>query len=141
MVENDNTEDTFAARFDALRGDRSYQDISDGIEKRFGVRITPQAMNKWVKGGGIKPDNARVLADFFDVTPGWLLFGESPAKRQLDVKDAVLELPGDQSQQTIDFIEYQLHRAAPMIARDKMAKYMTMIDGIRKDLSKKQRDG
>lgn len=135
MVEN---EDTFGSRFEALRGARSYQDLSDAIDKRYGLRISPQAMHKWVKGGGITPDNAKIVAEFFGVTPGWLLFGEGADTRP-SVEDAMQELPGDQQQQTIDFLEYQLHRSAPMIAREKLAKYMAMIDGIRRDLEKKRR--
>lgn len=135
MVEN---EDSFAARFEALRGARSYQELSDAIADAHDIRISPQAMHKWVHGGGITPENAKVVALFFGVTPGWLLFGEG-AESVPSVEDAVLELPGDQPQQTIDFLEYQLRRSAPMIAGEKMAKYMAMIDGIRKDLEKKRK--
>lgn len=128
----------FGTRFEELRDGMSYQDLSDAIFARAEVRITPQAMHKWVKqGGGITPDNARVVAEYFGVSPGWLLFGEGP-EPQPRIRHILEDLPPENSQQSLDFIEYQLGRAGKFIAAEKMAHYMTMIEGIRQDLAKRK---
>lgn len=135
MVEN---QGDFGERFEKLRLGRSYQDLSDAIFESTKIRITPQAMHKWVKqGGGITADNARVVADSFEVSPGWLLFGEGEAPAP-KLGDVVLDLPGDKPQQTLDFIEYQIQAGSKFIASEKLASYMTMIDRIRKDLKKRR---
>ena len=128
----------FGSRFEELRGDMSYNDLSAAILERFGARITAQAMHKWVKqGGGITPENARIVADYFGVNPGWLLFGEGPAPEPR-IRHILEDLPPEHSQQSLDFIEYQLSRAGKFIAAEKMASYMTMIESIRQDLAKRK---
>jgi len=133
MIEN---QGDFAERFEKLRGKQTYQELSDAIFQRFNVRITPQAMNKWAKqSGGITPDNARIIAEYFDVTPGWLLFGESAAAK---IEDLVRDLPGDGAQQALDFLEYKTERASEFMAAEKLARYMSMIERIRADLHKRK---
>ena len=95
-------------------------------------------MHKWVKqGGGITPDNARVVAEYFGVSPGWLLFGEGDAPEPR-MRNALFEMPAENAQQSLDFIEYQLSRSGKFIAAEKMARYMTMIDDFRQDLAKRK---
>ena len=128
----------FGARFEELRDGMSYNDLSAAIFERFGVRITAQAMHKWVKqGGGITPDNARVVAEYFGVSPGWLLFGEGPEPKP-SIDKIFYEMPVDMAQQTLDFSEFNLNKCKKFIAAEKMASYMTMIDGIRRDLVKRK---
>ena len=135
MVEN---QGDFGERFELLRAGRSYQELSDAIFERHQIRITPQAMHKWVKhGGGITPDNARIVADFFKVAPGWLLFGEGE-RPEAHVEDAIRDLPDDRCQQTLDFIEYQIQRSVPHMAAEKLSSYSTMISKIRADLERRK---
>lgn len=130
---------TFAERFEKLRGALSYGRLSELIEERTGHRISGQAMHKWVKAdGGITLENARVIAEFFGVTPAWLLFGEGPGPQHPDLADIIRGLPDDNPQQVLDFISYKIERAEGVIATDKMADYMKMIEGIRADMDRRK---
>lgn len=138
MIENAKT---FGERFENLRGDRSFQELSDAIQAATGQRISPQAMHKWVKqSNGISLENARLVAEFFDVSPAWLLFGEGEPKPP-PINRIVRDMPAESQQQTIDFIEYQLSKAHGFIAAEKLSDYMTMIDDIRRDMELKKKGG
>lgn len=135
MVEN---QDNFGERFEKLRDGQSYQDLSDAIFDRTKVRISPQAMNKWVKqGGGITESNARIVAEHFGVNPGWLMFGEGPAPEPR-IRHILQDLPVENAQQSLDFIEYQIQKAGKFIAAEKLPSYTKMIESIRKDLEKRK---
>ena len=133
MVEN---ESNFSERFEKLRAGRPYQEISDEIFQRFNVRISPQAMHKWVKvNGRISEDNARIVAQYFDVSPGWLIFGEGQPQRHRFLH--ILEnMSAENAQQSLDFIEYQLQKSERSIAAEKLPSYIKMIESIRQDLDK-----
>ena len=131
----------FGERFERLRGKMSYQDLSNAIFLKTGVRITAQAMNKWVKqGGGITPDNARIISQFFNVKPGWLIFGEGAGPGE-HIDDLIRDLPETDNYQTLDFIEYKVERATQFMTAEKLARYMNMIDKIRSDLDKRKKTG
>lgn len=131
MVEN---EGSFADRFERLRGDTSYEKLSDAIALKCGVRISAQGMHKWVKqGGGITLENAKVVSEYFGVSPSWLLFGEGKPSA---IEEVIAQLPDDNPQQTIDFIEYKLQRSEHLIASEKLAHYMKMIEDFRQDIAK-----
>lgn len=136
MIENAKT---FGERFETLRGPRSYQELSDAIFLKVGQRISPQAMHKWVKqSNGITIDNARLVAEFFEVSPAWLLFGEGEAKPP-PINRIVENLPADNQQQTLDFIEYQISKSEGMIASEKLTDYMAMIQRIREDMEQRRK--
>jgi len=130
--------ETFASRFERLRGDRSYQALSHAIFAKTEIRITPQAMHKWVAtDGGITPENLKIVAGFFGVTRGWLLFGEGPGPDQKpDLTELLRALPENHPQQIIDFIEYKFERAENLIASDRLSDYMKMLESIRTDLKR-----
>lgn len=137
MVQN---VDSFAARFEQLRGETSYQKLSDAVAAQTGVRISAQAMHKWVQqDGGITLENAKVIAEYFKVSPGWLLFGEGEG-RPPTIDSAIRELPAANKQQSIDYLEYQLKSAAPFMAAEKLAHYMTMIEGFKRDIARRRRE-
>lgn len=137
MVEN---EGSFAERFERLRNGVSYEKLSDAIAAKTGVRISPQGMNKWVtRSGGITMENAKAVAEYFSVSPSWLLFGEGKPSTSITLEDVISQLPDDNPQQTIDFIEYKLQRSEHLIASDKIARYMDMIDRFRKDIEQRRK--
>lgn len=46
-----------------------------------GTPVTPQAVRKWLKGEALPPqDKIRTLAQWLDVSPQWLRFGDSEPK-------------------------------------------------------------
>jgi transcriptional regulator with XRE-family HTH domain len=141
MVENTGT---FAERFEKLRNGMSYQALSEAVEAKTGVRISGQAMHKWVsQDGGITLENAQAIAAYFNVKPGWLLFGEGEeAAQQPGLEQAIGELPDDTPQRVLDFIQYNFDRAEGLLASDKLAHYTAMIDKIKRDLeARKKNDG
>jgi hypothetical protein len=71
--------ETFADRFMRLKGDESFQSLSDRMAKK-GLHISPQSLFKWSKGGGVTPENLMLLAQFFDMSPGALFFGEDSSR-------------------------------------------------------------
>lgn len=135
--------DTFAARFEKLKGPLSYQELSDAIFKKMAVRISPQAMHKWVKeDGGISIDNAKIVAAYFGKRPGWLLFGEGEEQAAgPNVNNLIVDLPEDSGQMTLDLLEFQLERGKGLIASDQVAGYFKMIDSLKKDLEKRKNKG
>ena len=132
----------FADRFEKLRGDTSYQALSDALYIRANVRISPQAMHKWSKGGAITPENLRIVAEFFGVREAWLLMGESSEQDDASLKKLVDALPGDNGQQVLDFIRYKIERSDPaIIANETMSHYLSLIDGIQRDLTERRKKG
>lgn len=128
MIENVGT---FAARFEQLRGGMSYQTLSDAVHRKSGIRISPQAMHLWSKGGEISEENLAVLAEFFGVSKAWLRYGEG------DLEDALVQLPEESRQQVFDFIRYKIERADTQIASQSLPDYLAMIDRIKDDMNKR----
>ena len=128
--------ETFADRFERLRAGMSYQALSEAIHRKTSVQITAQAMHQWVAKGWLPSEtNMRAIAEFFGVREAWLRYGEGQETERASLEDAIAELPD--GQQVIDFIEYKIGRAEGMIASDKFASYMAMIDRLKKDRAKK----
>ncbi len=83
-------EETFADRFLQLKGDESYQLLSDRMAKA-GIAITAAGLHKWAAGGGITPENLTRVATFFGVSPAELFFGEETRQAEdLDSTTALL---------------------------------------------------
>jgi len=130
---------TFADRFERLRGGMAYQALSDAIYRKTGIRISPQGMHKWSKGGAITPENLRVLSEFFGVREGWLLFGEGPEQAESSLNELVGALPDDSAQQVLDFIRYKIERADSLVASERLSHYLAMIDDIKKDMAERKK--
>jgi hypothetical protein len=78
--------ETFADRLAALKGDVSYHELARRMQAA-GLNVTAQGLHKWIAlNGGIGLDNLRDVARYFDVSPGWLYFGEEdePTDHKLD---------------------------------------------------------
>ena len=130
--------ETFAVRFDRLRGGMSYQALSEAIERKTGVRITPQAMHKWSQGGDIAKENLKIVAEFFGVTEAHLLYGVGP-ETGTSLEDAVNALPAQARQEVLDFIRYKIERAdTRLFTGEQVATYLTMIDRLVVDRTTKK---
>lgn len=128
--------ETFAERFERLRGNTSYEALATGIELKTKVRISPQALHKWVKGGGVAVENIRAVANYFGVSPGWLLFGEGAGPDATEhLESALQDLPQESQQQVLDFITYKIERAEGLLANDKLARHMALIESFKRDLA------
>jgi hypothetical protein len=131
MVDRDKTE-TIAERFEKLRAGMSYQALSDAIFRKTGVRISPQAMHKWSKGGNIDPDNVKPVCEFFGVTEAWLVYGAG-RESTLTIDGLVSSLPDEPYQRTLDFIRYQLTTSGSNLFAgepEKLGDYLKFIDRL-----------
>ena len=138
MVKNS---DTFADRFEKLRDGMSFQALSDAIHRKSGTRISPQGMHKWAKGGGIDPTSLRLVASFFGVNEAWLMFGEGDQARGASLEDAINDLGPESGQAVLDFFRYKIDTAESLVASDKLAHYVAMIERISADMEKKKKSG
>jgi hypothetical protein len=59
-------------------------------------------------------------------------------EKQKAAADLVQELPPQFRQMTFDFLEYQLTRADPPLAKEKFVRYMTLIEKLKNDMGKKK---
>lgn len=126
---------------ETIDGDNPYE-VSRKLAEQ-GVMITPQAIYSWLDGSGVKEENLAALARTYRVSESWLRYGEGSKKLLSESDQAAVnligELPPEIAQQSLDFIEYQIHRSTAVIAGEKLAHYMTWIDRIRADLEQKKR--
>lgn len=123
--------DSIATRFEQLRGEMSYQDVSDAIFAKTGVRITPQAMHKWTHGGNIAPDNVALVCQYFNVNQSWLLFGGS--RIAFSLEDVVNALPAGSRNEVLNFIRYKVERDSVELRAEDPAKvtdYLKFIDRL-----------
>lgn len=97
-------------------------------------------ITQWKTGETKKYDAELVVkaAQFLDVDVEWLVLGEGSPERirktSLRMAQIVDGLPQDPRQQTLDFISYQITKAAPLMAGERAAHYHQMIDSIIRDM-------
>lgn len=76
------------------------------------------------------------ICEFAGVNVNWLLQGVGLKRgmhvdaAQLGILEAIDELPADDRQQTFDFIRYKIQTADGWYAKEKLARYMGMLDKI-----------
>lgn len=56
------------------------------------------------------------------------------------IGEAVSALPESDRQQVLDFIQYRWERAGELVASERAARYVTMIEGIKADMAKRTKD-
>ena len=121
---------------------RAAKDITQSELARL-VGVTSSAINQ-IESGMTKAPRAEVMfaiADALDVDARELTFGEKVAMQAWDraIFKIVDELPSEQKQEVLDFTLYKIERAQHLIASDKLAKYLTMIDKIKHDMAGKKK--
>lgn len=108
------------------------------LGRRFGV--SQAAARKWLVGGLPDLSKAVEIARWANVNLEWLMTGRGPKRgnlvdsKALVLGEAIENLPIDNRQQVLSFLEYQLQRSSTeLFTREKLARYMTMIDAFKKD--------
>ena len=69
----------------------------------------------------------------------WLMTGKGFALPPEGLTDALRELPLNDQQQIFDFIEYRIDKAEGLLASEKAARYLAMIDEFKSDLDAKRK--
>jgi len=105
------------------------------------VGVTAAAVAQWETGNSksLRPANLFKLARIVKKSPEWIATGEGPEELMEDLDNVVAELPIDDRQQSLDFIEYRIEKAATLLGEQRTAHYMSMIARIRADMAKRSR--
>lgn len=88
-----------------------------------------------------KSQNLFRTADVLRKSARWLALGEGPESPPEMAYDAITHLPEQKTQQSLDFLQFQWDQANGMIASEKIAHYTAMIDGIRRDMERRKKEG
>lgn len=119
--------------------------ISDALE-RLGksqmwlaeqVDVSPQAVTKWMQTGQISREKATEVARALGMSIDELLGGVSPKGAQIG--HAIDQLSDQHKQEVLDFVRYKFERSEGLIASDKAAHYVAMIDRIKADMDARKK--
>lgn len=88
----------------------------------------------------IRSENLFPIARKLNKNAEWLLTGEGHETDYGPLVDSIIDLPDDNPQQSLDFISYRWERSEGIVASDKIAKYTTVIDKMKRDLDKRRGD-
>lgn len=123
---------------DAMGTDGAYD-----VQRKFaleGIEISVQAIYKWLNGGDIGEANLEIFCRIYNTTPPWIRYGIRPSDGLTNGQAAAAELlesaPNEPVQTAFDFLGYQL-RQSPMLAQERVARYMALIDRIKADMNKR----
>ena len=143
MVETDELS-SFSHRVNEICSDMKLPERGrqGALAKLFGV--TQKGARRWLVGEGYPEMQMCVrLAKWAGVQLEWLLTGRGPkyessmASDRLWVLEALDDMDIERAQATLDFYGYQLQNSSKIIASEKTARYLSMIDTIKKDMSAK----
>jgi len=127
------------ARILEVIGDDSYEAAAARVQQRGG-KVTAPAMHKWVQGTGeITEPNIRAFCEAYGVSPAWVRYGVGERSANAAPRTGLIEsLPKEVRGEAIDFIGYLLERKQPLMAREQLGRYVTMIERIQKDMDEKR---
>jgi transcriptional regulator with XRE-family HTH domain len=89
----------------------------------------------------LRIENIFPIAKLLKKDPEWLATGKGDEALKLDIYGAIVDLPDDNPQQTLDFIEFRWQKAEGLVASDRIAHYTDMIEKIKRDLDQRKKDG
>lgn len=109
------------------------------VGKLFGV--TQKGARRWLEGEGL-PETKKCIqiATWGSVNFEWLMTGRGP-KAMKEAKFwlvEALEDMGQSGQEAINFLKYSIERSQPLIASEKAARYVRMLDSMTADMAKKK---
>jgi len=103
--------------------------------------ISGSAINQLESGETktMKPENLFKIARKLRKSAEWLVTGEGTQLPREEIYDALADLPDDNHQQALDFIQYRIEKADGMMATEKIARYVAMIEAFKQDLDKRKK--
>lgn len=127
------------ARILEVIGDDSYEAAAARVQQRGG-KVSAPAMHKWVQGTGeITEPNIRAFCEAYGVSPAWVRYGVGERSANAKPRPGLVEsLPKEVRGEAVDFIGYLLERKQTLMAREQVGRYVTMIEGIKKDMEEKR---
>lgn len=100
--------------------------------------VSDAAVSKWLRTGEVARDRLVDLARTLHISVDQLLTGE--VKPSDSVRDAIESLPDTDRQMTLDFLQYRWERAEGIVASEKIARYVAMIEQIKSDMLRRHKD-
>lgn len=97
--------------------------------------VSDAAVSKWLRTGEVARDRLVDLARTLEISVDQLLTG-APAPSS-DVQEAFDSLPDADRQMTLDFLQYRWERAEGVVASEKIARYVAMIERIKADMKRR----
>lgn len=103
--------------------------------------ISGTAVSQWESGEtkSVKPEHLFKIARRLGKSAEWLVTGEGTDLPRELLYDALADLPNNNPQQSLDFIQYQIERADGLIASDKIARYVAMIEAFKRDMGTRRK--
>lgn len=141
--------EAFAARLAEICAEKGLRDHGRQAELGRILKVSQPAVGKWFNGETF-PDLDRMveISEWAGVNLEWLMTGRGP-KRSVHptqqsqfVFEVLPDLDEKASQEVLDFVMYKIERSDSLIAREKLASYSKMMEGVIKDSKKrKAQDG
>lgn len=130
---------TFAARVKIALGEDSPYTAVKKLAL-IGRAIAPQTIYAWLSGGGADDGTLADFARVYGVRLAWLKFGDGeqrePTDTERDMARLFSELPPEMRREALDILGYQIQRATALVASERTASYMAMIDKIKADMDR-----
>lgn len=103
--------------------------------------VSGAAVAQWENGDtkSLRPENLFKIARALKKSAEWLATGDGTELPREQLYEALSELPDDNPQQALDFIQYRIDRAEGLMAADKMAHYHAMIEDFKRDLDERRK--
>lgn len=103
--------------------------------------VSTTAVTQWESGDSktLKPDNLFKVARLLKKSPEWLESGQGSELPSKFLFEIIEELPDDDPQQVLDFIQYRIDRATELIGSERVARYHSMIEEFKKDMSRRRK--
>jgi hypothetical protein len=106
----------------------------------IGRPTAAQTIYAWLKGGGADDATLTDFAKVYGVRLAWLRYGDGeqhePTDTEREMARLFSELPPEMRREALDILGYQIQRATALIASERTASYITMIDKIKRDMDR-----
>jgi len=79
----------------------------------------------------LKPENLFKIAKKLHKSAEWLVTGEGTQLPREEIYDALSDLPNDDPQNALDFIQYRIEKADGLMTSEKIGRYVKMIEAFK----------
>jgi transcriptional regulator with XRE-family HTH domain len=103
--------------------------------------VSGAAVAQWESGDSktLKPENLFKIARRLGKSAEWLVTGEGTELPPELIYNGLSDLPLENAKQSLDYMQYQIEKAGNLIASEKAARYVTMIQAFKDDMEKRQK--
>jgi len=104
------------------------------------VGVSRAAVAQWESGDtkSLSSENIFRAGRALRKSPEWLVTGLENERQTENLFDILADLPTNDQQQILDYMQYRIDKTEGLIASDKMAHYTAMIEDFKRDLKKRK---